>query len=275
MYGGCRSLRREVKLLLLKYKVRPRKRLGQNFLVSCHVLRKLIHFLDLQPEDRVLDIGAGLGTATEIIARVAGKVYAVEIDPRLVRALRDRLSTYNNVEIIGADVLGIALPPVDKVFSNVPYSISSKLLIKLLKERRFKYSVLTFQREFAERLLTVPGTPKYGRITVFTRLYGRIEKLIDISRRDFYPPPRVDSIAVRLEPSGSKILDLMPWVEMVTMLIFSNRRRLVRGVLRRRAPELLDRADELGVEGFLNKRVYELTPEEVLALSRAYSVISS
>lgn len=260
------GLRKRTLELLSKYGIRPKKRLSQSFLVNDFIVERLLMFLDLKPTDTVMDIGAGLGLLTKLIAEKVKMVIAVEIDPVLVRVLKDTTSGMNNVKIIESDIMKLNLPNVDKIFSNVPYNISSPLVIKLLRERCFKTAILTFQKEFGLRMLARPGTSNYGRLSVITSLYGNVEKLMTIGRGSFYPPPRVDSIAIRLKPSGEEYIELMSKVESLTAKLFSQRRRKVRKVLEKFNLKM----PELPIE-LLDKRVYELTPSEILKLAALLS----
>ncbi|MEM0049595.1 MAG: 16S rRNA (adenine(1518)-N(6)/adenine(1519)-N(6))-dimethyltransferase RsmA [Candidatus Bathyarchaeia archaeon] len=194
------SLLEETKRILAAYKVRPKRRLGQNFLVDEEVLKRLISYASVNEKDNVLEIGAGLGFLTERLARIAGHVVAVEIDPVLVKILSRRLSGYKNVSILKGDILKMEGPPyINKVVSIPPYSISSPLIFWLLK-RKFDCAVLTFQEEFGRRLVAQPGVSDYGRLTVAVYYYAEPELLDFIPKESFWPTPEVNSVIVRLRP---------------------------------------------------------------------------
>ncbi|MEM1582362.1 MAG: 16S rRNA (adenine(1518)-N(6)/adenine(1519)-N(6))-dimethyltransferase RsmA [Candidatus Bathyarchaeia archaeon] len=193
------SLLEETKKILSIHRIYPRKRLGQNFLVEDEVLEKMISYASINRDDSVLEVGAGLGFLTERLAKLAGQVTAVELDPKLIKVLAHRLSNYKNVMIIKGDILKVSLPAFNKVVSTPPYSISSPLLFWLLK-RKFESAVLTFQEEFGRRLAALPGTKEYGRLTVAAYYYADIELLDFIPRELFWPKPEVNSIIVRLRP---------------------------------------------------------------------------
>ncbi|MEM0011337.1 MAG: 16S rRNA (adenine(1518)-N(6)/adenine(1519)-N(6))-dimethyltransferase RsmA [Candidatus Bathyarchaeia archaeon] len=194
------SLLEETKRILAAYKVRPKRRLGQNFLVDEEVLKRLISYASVNEKDNVLEIGAGLGFLTERLARIAGHVVAVEIDPVLVKILSRRLSGYKNVSILKGDILKMEEPPyINKVVSIPPYSISSPLIFWLLK-RKFDCAVLTFQEEFGRRLVAQPGVSDYGRLTVAVYYYAEPELLDFIPKESFWPTPEVNSVIVRLRP---------------------------------------------------------------------------
>jgi len=194
------SLLEEVKKILSVNKIYPRKRFGQNFLVEDEIIEKMMYYASISKNDSVLEIGAGLGFLTERLAKVAGQVMAVEIDPRLVKILLRRLYDCKNVVILRGDILKMqGLPQFNKVVSVPPYSISSPLLFWLLK-RRFNCAVLTFQEEFGRRLVASPGTRDYGRLTVAAYYYAEVDLLDSIPKECFWPIPEVNSVIARLKP---------------------------------------------------------------------------
>ena len=188
----------EVKDLLKKYSIRPSKRKGQSFLFNKQIAREIVDRAELTPDDSVLEIGGGLGVLSELIATKTKHLFVIEIDENLVRALRDLLKQFNNVTIIHGDALVETLPDVDKVISNLPYSISSEITFRLLKELDFDEAILMFQREFAQRLLATPCTANYSRLTVGVSYLAEVEELFDVKARNFQPVPAVDSTVLRL-----------------------------------------------------------------------------
>ena len=193
------ELLEETKTILNAYKIRPKKRFGQNFLVREDIMEKMISYASIDEKDIVLEIGAGLGFLTERLAKVADQVIAVEIDPNLVRILARRLRNYRNIIILKGNILRIPVPEFNKVVSAPPYSISSPLIFWLFK-RNFECAVLTFQEEFARRLAALPGTKDYGRLTVSVYYYAETDLLDFVPRECFWPAPEVNSIIVRLRP---------------------------------------------------------------------------
>ena len=148
----------EIQSLLRKYGVRPSKKRGQSFLKSRVIARNIVAAADVTRNDTVLEIGGGLGILTEEIAQRAGHVHVIELEAGLARALHDLLGEHENVTIIEGDALAIALPETTKVVSNLPYSISSEITFRLLREHSFNQAVLMYQKEFAQRLRAEPGT---------------------------------------------------------------------------------------------------------------------
>jgi 16S rRNA (adenine1518-N6/adenine1519-N6)-dimethyltransferase len=188
-----------IRSLLRKYSVTPDKNLGQSFLVNPTTARKIVENANLDSDTAVLEIGGGLGMLSERLAERAGRVYIVEIDKRLVLALSEILDEYSNIDIIQGDALTMDLPEVDRVVSNLPYSISSPITFRLLEEAKFHFAVLMYQNEFAQRLVAKPGSSNYSRLSVDVQYAARIQEIMHVPASDFYPVPAVDSMVVRVE----------------------------------------------------------------------------
>lgn len=257
----------KAKYLLRRYRIFPRKRLGQNFMVENFYLNLLVDYAELASKETVLEIGAGLGFLTELLAKKADRVIAVEIDPRLVRVLRKRFRGMDNVEIIQGDILKMNPEGFDKVVSTPPYSISSHLLFWLF-DSQFKLAVLTFQKEFAARLNAPVGSDDYCRLSVMSYYKAWIELLDEVPKEAFYPPPEVDSIIVRIKPRETppfKVEDEKVFQDVVRAL-FTLKNRKVRNAavlyFRERGlgkSEAQKFASELP---FSQKKVRELAPED-------------
>ncbi|MBI2843042.1 MAG: 16S rRNA (adenine(1518)-N(6)/adenine(1519)-N(6))-dimethyltransferase RsmA [Armatimonadetes bacterium] len=199
----------EVKRLLERYVLRPKKRLGQNFLIDRNVLRKIIEAAELDAGSVVLEIGPGLGTVTQEAASLAAQVVAVEADRDLIPVLSETVGRCENVEIVNADFLQLDLPSFltsrfgEKkciVVGNLPYYITSPLITKLIEAREhIERMVLMVQQEVAERLAAEPATEGYGSLTVFVQYYCQVRIVARVKRTVFYPAPEVDSSIVRLD----------------------------------------------------------------------------
>jgi 16S rRNA (adenine1518-N6/adenine1519-N6)-dimethyltransferase len=189
--------------LLTKLGIRPRKGLGQNFLVSEGLLQRIIAAAEIGEEDVVLEIGAGLGTMTLGLAQRAGRVIALELDERLIPVLHQVLAPYPHVEIVQGDILTIEpadfIPTAYKVVANLPYYITSAILRHLLEARRKpSLIVVTVQREVAQRLVAGPG--KMSLLAVSVQFYGQPRIVARAPPGAFYPSPRVSSTVVRIDP---------------------------------------------------------------------------
>jgi 16S rRNA (adenine1518-N6/adenine1519-N6)-dimethyltransferase len=143
-------------------------------------------------------VGGGLGILSNEIARQANHLYVIEIAPGLVRALQDLLHNHQNVTVLEGDALTIELPEANKVVSNLPYSISSEITFRLLRELKFDQAVLMYQKEFAQRLLAEPFSQDYSRLTINIRYQADVEHVMDVPASMFFPTPAVDSIVVRI-----------------------------------------------------------------------------
>lgn len=234
---------RSVAALLRVHGLRPRKRLGQNFLVDPVALRRIVSAADLTIDDHVVEVGAGLGTLTRRLAEQAGEVVAVELDAGLVAILGEQTKDLHNVRIIQGDILRIPDLGVThrryKVVANLPYYITSAVLRHFLsKPPRPELMVVTVQREVAERLVAGPGA--MSLLAVSVQLYGQPRIVARIPAGCFYPPPKVDSAVVRIEvgeqPAILFSLGERPEIEeafffKVVKAGFSQKRKMLRNAL--------------------------------------------
>jgi 16S rRNA (adenine1518-N6/adenine1519-N6)-dimethyltransferase len=179
----------------------PRRGLGQSFLTYEPVADALVESLRPCPTDTVLEVGPGKGMLTRRLVTLAGKVIAVEIDDRLAEGLRDELGGCGNLEVVYADFMKFDLGPYRhlKVLGNLPYNLSSQILFKLLESlQAWDVAVLTTQREFAYRVVAVPGSKAYGALSVFFDRLTIRERLFNIEPQSFKPRPDVVSTSFRL-----------------------------------------------------------------------------
>lgn len=188
--------------LLRRYDIRLDTDQGQHFLDDEALLRREVDEADLDGDETVLEIGAGLGTLTKEIARQADLVHAVERDTRLIDALEQETGGFENIEIIEGDILEIDWPDFDICISNPPYEISAELIERL--GRAGKLSVLTLQKAFAQKLVAEPGSGEYSRMTVMANYYFIPVYLQDIPAASFSPEPEVESALVKLFPREKK-----------------------------------------------------------------------
>jgi 16S rRNA (adenine1518-N6/adenine1519-N6)-dimethyltransferase len=188
---------------------RPKKRLGQYFLMDRGVVHNIIEGAGFRKSDHALEIGPGLGALTVPLAGYVRKITAVEKDSQLADMLKERLSIsgINNVNLINEDILrfdleGLRGKDEDKlvVVGNIPYNISSPLLERVMACRNLiSRAVLMFQYEFAGRLLAAPGGKAYGALTVLIRYNAAVSPLVKVSREAFYPRPEVGSAVVKID----------------------------------------------------------------------------
>lgn len=200
--------RQRLATLLKDYNLRPRKGLGQNFLVDPVHLARIVDTAGLTGSDTVLEIGPGPGSLTLLLAQAAGQVVAVELDPNMVSLLRQELGHLHNLAVVEADILETDIssllarfgPPgaAYKVVANLPYYITSAVIRRLLETRpRPARIVITVQKEVARRIVAGPGD--MSLLAVSVQVYGRPQLLFTIPAGAFYPPPKVDSAVVRID----------------------------------------------------------------------------
>ena len=189
---------------------RPKKQLGQNFLVNPEVLKIILEAGELTATDTVIEIGAGLGCLTDVIARCAKRVVAVEVDTLLYKMLTAQFSTDAHVQLINADILKLEfnsllsdnpelVPTTFKVIANLPYSITTPILWKLLDHRKKIHScVLMMQKEVAERIVAGPGGKDYGALTIGVAYHAEATLIATLAPENFYPAPKVDSRTLKI-----------------------------------------------------------------------------
>ncbi len=258
--------------LISKYHLKPNYELGQNFLVVPDIVERNVERAELTEEDVVLEIGPGLGVLTDALSRAAGKVYAIEKDPRLVSILR-REYGWPNVEIIEGDALKVEFPEFNKIVSNLPYQISSSITFRFLRHG-FEKAVLIYQLEFAERIVAKPGDRNYSRLSLMVRSNATAEIVERIGRGAFWPRPKVDSAVVVMEPKPeSEKVDLN---ENLVRALFQHRRSTVLAALKKSYHMFgMDKAEFRRVRSALvtvphaGKRVFSLSPEDVLEIEEA------
>ena len=189
--------------LLAAWNLHPKKRLGQHFLTDPSTARTIVEAARILPGDTVLEIGAGLGALTIPAARIAQKVFAVEIDHDIVRLLRTELlaKDLSSAELVEEDILKVDLEALlgkqggkMVVLGNLPYSVSSQVLVRLIRSRRHvSRAVLMLQQEMAQRIMALPGSKDYGRLTVILGYCAEIRRVVSVGSCLFFPQPKVDS----------------------------------------------------------------------------------
>lgn len=243
-----------------KIGIRPTRSLGQNFLRDESIAEREVNAAGITKKDTVLEIGPGLGVLTDEIVELAGKTILVEKDERLASYLKGRYEEYD-VDIIEGDILDIEIPQFDKVVSNLPFSISSPITFKLL-EQEFDVGVLMYQKQFADRMRARVNEDDYCRLSVMVSTLADVERLFDIPRDSFYPPPNVDATVVRLIP-GEPSFDLQYEKTFASVVkeLFNYRRKKIRNGLETGFGVDVDDVP------YGERRVETLTPEQIAELT--------
>jgi 16S rRNA (adenine1518-N6/adenine1519-N6)-dimethyltransferase len=263
------------KRILGRYGLQAKKSLGQNFIYDEQILARIVDALELQPGDETLEIGPGLGSLTRHLAGQARRVVAVEIDDRLIPLLMAQLGQEKHVEVVQADILqvdpGRYFEGRYKAVGNVPYYITGAILRHLLSAaKRPEITVITVQKEVAERIVAQPGDMSLLSVTV--QFYAQAEKLFAIKAGAFWPRPEVDSAVVRLL---DRPLAMVPAEEQeaffnLVKLGFSQKRKQLQKNLRALGlprNELRGAFARAGIEG--RRRAQTLSLDEWRALHNA------
>lgn len=198
--------KRNIKNLLKKYYIRPLKRLGQNFLIDETAIKKIIRTANLSSEDIVLEIGPGIGVLTQEIAKRVKKVIAVEKDPKMDEILKETLKDLRNIEIIREDILKFQtldrkdLPTNYKVVGNLPFYLTAPVIRKFLEliDIQPQLMVLVVQKEVGQRIVAKP--PRMNLLAVSVQIYAKPEIVSYISKKSFWPSPKVDSAIIKIVP---------------------------------------------------------------------------
>jgi 16S rRNA (adenine1518-N6/adenine1519-N6)-dimethyltransferase len=258
----------------VKLPVAPNRELGQHFLVDENILGVAGRLADLQPDDIVLEVGAGLGVLTAYLAERVRLVHAVELDRGLEPHLRERLTGYDNVELVMGDALTLPLEALDpapaKLVANLPYQIATPLVAESLDGLpSLDLWCVMVQREVADRFFASAGTKSYGAVSVLVQLTGERTGYHPVARTVFRPPPNVDSALVALRRVRSWGPEFAH-VKEIVQAAFAHRRKTLLNSLelvrdgRAEAEEALAR-----LELPADTRAEALTPAQLLLLAEA------
>jgi 16S rRNA (adenine1518-N6/adenine1519-N6)-dimethyltransferase len=269
------TLYEEVRATLGESEFRPRKRLGQNFLIHENIIASIVQLLNLAPQDEIVEIGPGLGFLTRRLVSAAKKVWAVEIDSALVDRLnRSSIGSHPAFQLIHNDILKVApqdfLPPHKvKLVGNLPYNISTPVLFRLFDWREhFSFLVLMMQKEVADRIASGPGTKAYGTLSVWCQVHGRISERVSVSPEAFFPKPKVRSTILKIDLYPEPLIPVkdLPLLRGLVRAAFGQRRKTlgnaltswlkrdrneIESVLRLEGIDPVRRGETLSVEEFL------------------------
>lgn len=237
--------------ILKKYKLQANKALGQNFLVNNEVIDTIIESSKINKEDLVIEIGPGLGVLTKRLIEKAYKVIAIELDKNMVNIIEDRFNNCDNFKVLNEDILDVDLKKLIrdekekalskdqeikqvKVVANLPYYISSPIVIKLLQEKLEIDSItIMVQKEVAERIIATPGSKLSGSITYLVDYYAEGSKILDVDKSSFVPEPKVESQIIKLDirKSPQIMIENENKLFEFIQLILSQRRKTLANVL--------------------------------------------
>jgi 16S rRNA (adenine1518-N6/adenine1519-N6)-dimethyltransferase len=220
----------------------PQKKYGKNYLISPAVDERIVNAAQLGSNETVLEIGPGKGVLTSLMTDRCRKVWAVEIDPRLVETLTTMFGQNEKIKIVNHDILQYDLDEMIKesdrpfrVVANLPYNITVPILEKLIDCRQHIASIIVMvQKEMAERLSAKPGSKDYGSLSVFVQYHLKVEKLFNVLPGSFFPKPKITSSVIKLTPHKNPPVTLEGEADFFNFvrLCFSQRRKMLRSVLK-------------------------------------------
>ena len=259
----------------------PKKSLGQNFLIDKNIIDIIINAGDIKKNDTILEVGAGTGNLTEkILTKNPKKIFAVEMDRLLTKKLYEKLN--EKIVLINDDILKIdekkySVDPM-VVFGNLPYNISTKILVKWIRYKNlnntFKKFILMFQKEVAERILAKTNTKNYGRLAVLSSWKLQIEKVTDVSPNSFYPVPKVKSTVLLIKPKSEYFnLKNSKNLEHITNIFFNQRRKMIKKPLNIIFKNIDEISKKLNIN--INDRPQNLSPLKYFEICKEYESLNS
>ncbi len=254
-----------------------KKSLGQNFLIDNNIIKKIINLVDIKNRD-IIEIGSGKGALTnEILKKKPNSLTLIEKDLKLAELLKLNYGSYKNVKILNDDILSIKLEKMVKkdsiIYGNLPYNISSQILVKILKHKKwppnFKDLIFMFQKELGEKILGDYKTSNYGRLSIFRNLRLEYKKKFFVSPSCFTPKPKVTSMVIHFRPKINKNFNKIDpvYLEKVTNIFFSNKRKMINKAI----SKILDVSDLKKILNLnLNSRPSDLNPEAYYKITEVY-----
>lgn len=275
--------------------VRPSRRFGQNFLTDPALLKRIVSDADVRPGDVVLEVGPGPGALTAALLQAGARVVAVEVDREMRSLLAELLGDTEHLEVVPVDILsgqGSVPQPVLEALrkatdrsdgsrwlhvANLPYQVSATWLADLVWDERFHHAVVTIQREVAERLVAAPGTAAYGPLSVVVQLRAAVKITRRLAPGAFWPPPKVESAVVRIDPLASQERGLPDGVGQRTLrstvrgLFFARRKRAAKSLVHAIAGLTMEIAEMALRQADIDpaRRGETLSPAEVVGLTQS------
>ena len=255
--------------------IKPKKSLGQNFLIDRNVLDQIVDTVDIFNKE-ILEIGPGSGNLTTfLLKKNPKKIYVVEKDDDLALLLKEKFD--NEIEIINDDILKISEDKISDqkltVFGNLPYNISTEILSKWIINMGsnfwFESLILMFQKEVADRIIAESNNSKYGRLSILSSWKLNIKKIIDIKPQSFSPRPKIDSSLLLFTPKESFFeLKNAKNLEMITRIFFSQRRKMLKKPFNQIFNNAKKVSEKFNID--LNLRPQNLEPETYFKLVKEY-----
>ena len=273
----------DTKFILRKYNIVANKRLGQNFLINDDVIENIIEAANIEEKDLVIEIGPGLGTLTSKLLEKAGKVIAIELDEKMITILKDRFKLYNNFILLNEDVLKVDLNMLIrknignlekvKVVANLPYYITTPIIMKLLEDKLSIHSITVMvQKEVADRITAIPGDKLSGAITYSVNYYAEAKKVAFVDKNSFIPAPEVDSEVIKFDIREKPVVEVnneAMFFKVIKASFMQRRKTLVNGLINSGIitdkTKIKEIFDNIGLD--INTRGEKLTIEQFAKLS--------
>ena len=260
--------------------MRPKKSLSQNFLIDEKILNLIVDNGNIKSDDIVLEIGPGTGNLTEkIIKKNPSKLIVIEKDKELSKKLKDKFD--KNLIVINDDILNcfnkFRFDKPIKVFGNLPYNISTKILTSFIKidnlSKFFVRFLFVFQKEVADRIVANDNTKQYGRLSILSSWKMNTHKLFDISPKCFFPKPKVWSSLVLFDPKDKiEIINKSENLERITNIFFNQKRKMIKKPMKQLFDNYIDISNQLGID--LKLRPQNLTVKKYIEICRYYEDLS-
>ena len=261
---------------------KPKKSLGQNFLIDKNIINKIIKIGNINKNKTVIEIGPGYGNLTEAIIQMKPKkIIAIEKDKKLSLLLIKKFQNIKNIKVINEDILNIIknrnLNNNSIIFGNLPYNISTQILASLITLNKwppwYDHLIFMFQKEVADRIIAKPNTKEFSRLTVLSNWRLDIKKHFDVPKNCFFPKPKVNSTILSFKPKKNNFFHLKnpKNLEKVTQVLFSNRRKMINKNLKKLFKGKLFLLNELNI--YLKKRPEELSNETFYKIAEKYEAL--
>ena len=258
--------------------IRPKKSLGQNFLTDDNILNKILSLVEVKNRN-IIEIGPGTGNLTKkILEKRPKNLLLIEKDQLLADNLQEKLSSFRNVKIFNEDILKFNLEKIIEknsiIIGNLPYNISSQILIKLIKFQKWppKYNklILMFQKEVADKILAKHKTSDYGRLTIITSSRLQVTNHFNVLPNSFYPVPKVKSTVLVLKPIINKNFNVkkIENLELISHIFFSQKRKMINKGFKKIFKNYLEAQKKLNIN--LNLRPSDLTQNEFFKITHYF-----
>ncbi len=274
----------DTKFIMKKYGITANKKLGQNFLIDDKVIDTIVEASEITKEDIVIEIGPGLGTLTQKLLKMAGKVVAIELDDRMIRILKERFFLEKHFEILNEDVLKVDLKELIakkkeetglkkvKIVANLPYYITTPIIMKLLEEKlEIDSMTVMVQKEVADRLTETPGGKKSGAITYTVYYYAIAKEIQTVPNHSFLPEPEVASEVIKLDlrkEPAIKLKDEKKFFHFIKIAFMQRRKTLLNAISNSKldiSKEKMEKVlEELGIDSRI--RAEALTIEQFASI---------